>query len=50
MNMDAVCKDVGFDMNGEALLARAEQLASREGGVLADKNTHVYTLQRKVRG
>ncbi|XP_030854172.1 coiled-coil domain-containing protein 170 [Strongylocentrotus purpuratus] len=49
MNMDAVCKDVGFDMNGEALLARAEQLASREGGVLADKNTHVYTLQRKVK-
>ncbi|XP_054758190.2 coiled-coil domain-containing protein 170-like [Lytechinus pictus] len=49
MNMDGVCKDVGFDMNGEALLARAEQLASREGGVLADKNTHVYALQRKVK-
>lgn len=49
MNMDTICKDVGFDMNGEALLARAEQLATREGGMMADKNTHVYALQRKVK-
>ena len=48
MNMDTICRDVGFDMNGEALLARAEQLSKHEGGIVADKNTHVYALQRKV--
>ncbi|XP_072163336.1 coiled-coil domain-containing protein 170-like [Diadema setosum] len=49
MNVDTICRDVGFDMTGETLLSRAEQLANHEGGLVADKNTHLYALQRKVK-
>ncbi|KAJ8045829.1 hypothetical protein HOLleu_08927 [Holothuria leucospilota] len=49
MGMDEICHDMGFDMNGDTLLARAEQLMKREGDTVIDKTTHVYTLQRKMK-
>ncbi|XP_071833080.1 coiled-coil domain-containing protein 170-like [Apostichopus japonicus] len=49
MGMDEICHDLGFDMNGDTLLARAEQLMRREGDTIVDKSSHVYTLQRKLK-
>ena len=34
MKLDEIASDVGFDVNGEALLARAGQLVKLEVGVL----------------
>ena len=49
MKMDRISAEVGFDMNGDALLARAAQLAKLEADALADRNTHIYNLQRKIK-
>ncbi|XP_067938606.1 coiled-coil domain-containing protein 170-like [Watersipora subatra] len=49
MKMDRISAEVGFDMNGDALLARANQLAKLEADALADRNTHIYNLQRKLK-
>ncbi|KAF6021904.1 CCDC170 [Bugula neritina] len=49
MKMDRISAEVGFDMTGETLLARAAQLAKLEADALADRNTHIYNLQRKIK-
>lgn len=49
MKMDRISAEVGFDMNGDALIARAAQLAKLEADALADRNTHIYNLQRKIK-
>ena len=47
MQMDRIAADIGFDMSGDAIIARAEQLAKMEADALADRSTQVYSLQRK---
>ena len=37
MGLDEVSKELGFDLQTDAILARAEQLAKLEGDRLADK-------------
>ncbi|XP_022091031.1 coiled-coil domain-containing protein 170-like [Acanthaster planci] len=49
LKLDSIALDLGFDMNGEAIMARAKQLMRQEGESLADKTTHVYSLQRKLK-
>ena len=49
MKMDRINAEVGYDMTGETLLARAAQLAKLEAAALADRNTHIYNLQRKIK-
>ena len=49
MKMDRINAEVGYDMTGETLLARAAQLAKLEADALADRNTHIYNLQRKIK-
>lgn len=49
MKMNRISAEIGFDMTGEAILARAEQLAKLEADALADRNTHIYNLQRKIK-
>lgn len=49
MKVDRMNSDIGFDMSGEALLARASQLIKLETEALADRSTHIYNLQRKIK-
>lgn len=49
MKMDRISLDLGLDMTLDALISRAEQLTRLEADALADRSTHVYNLQRKVR-
>jgi hypothetical protein len=49
MKIDRIGADIGFDMSGEALLARATQLMKLETEAVADRSTHIYNLQRKVK-
>ncbi|XP_072032312.1 coiled-coil domain-containing protein 170-like [Amphiura filiformis] len=49
MNVESMALDMGYDMNGDVLIARVEQLMRGEVDTLADKSTHMYTLQRKVK-
>ncbi|XP_005089149.1 coiled-coil domain-containing protein 170 [Aplysia californica] len=49
MKMDRISLDLGLDLTMDALVARAEQLVKLETGTLAEKSTHVYSLQRKVK-
>ncbi|XP_013406676.1 coiled-coil domain-containing protein 170 [Lingula anatina] len=49
MKMDRISSEIGFDMNGETLLTRAEQLVKLEADALADRSTHIYNLQRKIK-
>nr|KAG5702123.1 hypothetical protein BaRGS_010389 [Batillaria attramentaria] len=47
--MDRISLDLGLDMTLDALISRAEQLCKLEADALADRSTHVYNLQRKVK-
>ncbi|KAL3873318.1 hypothetical protein ACJMK2_036450 [Sinanodonta woodiana] len=49
MKMDRISVDLGFDMTVDALLSRAKQLVKLEADALADRSTHIYNLQRKVK-
>ncbi|XP_070180437.1 coiled-coil domain-containing protein 170-like isoform X2 [Littorina saxatilis] len=49
MKMDRISLDLGLDMTLDALIARSEQLVKLEADALADRSTHVYNLQRKVK-
>ncbi|XP_070577180.1 coiled-coil domain-containing protein 170-like isoform X2 [Ptychodera flava] len=49
MKMDQMALDVGYDMTGDALMSRAEQLVRLESDAVADKTTTVYNLQRKIK-
>ncbi|XP_025105886.1 coiled-coil domain-containing protein 170-like [Pomacea canaliculata] len=49
MKMDRISLDMGLDMTMDSLTARAEQLVRLEADALADRSTHVYNLQRKVK-
>ncbi|XP_060552533.1 coiled-coil domain-containing protein 170-like isoform X1 [Ruditapes philippinarum] len=49
MKMDRISIDLGMDMTIDALIARAEQLVKLERDALADRSTHIYNLQRKVK-
>ncbi|XP_052275210.1 LOW QUALITY PROTEIN: coiled-coil domain-containing protein 170-like [Dreissena polymorpha] len=49
MKMDRISLDLGMDMTCDALIARAEQLVKLEKDALADRSTHIYNLQRKVK-
>ena len=46
MGLDEVSKELGFDLQTDALVARAEQLAKLEGDRLADK---VYNIIPKMK-
>ncbi|XP_052769958.1 coiled-coil domain-containing protein 170-like isoform X1 [Mya arenaria] len=50
MKMDRISLDLGLDMTIDALIARAEQLVKMEKDAITDKSTHIYNLQRKVKG
>ena len=47
MKMDAAMADMGIDGATEAILA--QQLVRHEADALADRKTHIYNLQRKVK-
>ncbi|KAK0089653.1 hypothetical protein PV325_006076 [Microctonus aethiopoides] len=49
MQMDEISQEIGIDLQTEALLVRAEQLARLETDKLVDKTSVVYQLQRRVR-
>ncbi|KAL8611121.1 hypothetical protein ACOMHN_064411 [Nucella lapillus] len=49
MKMDHISLDLGLDSTLDGLVARADQLVRQEGGTHADRSTHLYNLQRKVR-
>ncbi|XP_008551040.1 coiled-coil domain-containing protein 170 [Microplitis demolitor] len=49
MQMDDISQEIGLDLQTEALLVRAEQLARLETDKLVDKTSVVYQLQRRVR-
>ncbi|EDO48576.1 predicted protein [Nematostella vectensis] len=49
MKLDEIADDVGFDVNGEALVARAEQLVKLETDALDDRKTTIYNLQRRLK-
>lgn len=49
MKLDEIADDVGLDVNGDALLARGEQLAKLETDALDDRKTTIYNLQRRVK-
>ncbi|XP_031554608.1 coiled-coil domain-containing protein 170-like [Actinia tenebrosa] len=49
MKLDEIASDVGFDVNGEALLARAGQLVKLETDALDDRKTTIYNLQRRLK-
>ncbi|PFX24254.1 hypothetical protein AWC38_SpisGene11115 [Stylophora pistillata] len=49
MKLDEIADDVGLDVNGEALLARGEQLVKLEADALDDRRTTIYNLQRRLK-
>lgn len=49
MKLDEIANDVGLDVNGDALLARGEQLVKLETDALDDRKTTIYNLQRRVK-
>lgn len=49
MKLDEMADDVGLDVNGEALLARGEQLVKLEADALDDRKTTIYNLQRRLK-
>lgn len=49
MKLDEIADDVGLDVNGDALLARGEQLVKLETDALDDRKTTIYNLQRRVK-
>ncbi|KAH0552456.1 coiled-coil domain-containing protein 170 isoform X2 [Cotesia glomerata] len=49
MQMEDISQEIGLDLQTEALLVRAEQLARLETDKLVDKTSVVYQLQRRVR-
>ena len=49
LKMDRISCDIGYDLTIEAIIARAEQLVKMEADTIADKSTHIYNLQRKVK-
>lgn len=44
-----VSADIGLDMNVDLILARADQLVKLESDSIADKQTNIYNLQRKLK-
>jgi hypothetical protein len=49
LRISEISADVGLDMNVDLILARAEQLVKSEGDTIADKQTNIYNLQRKIK-
>lgn len=49
LKMDKISSDLGFDLTIDAIISRAEQLVKMEADTIADKSTHIYNLQRKVK-
>lgn len=47
--MDKISSDLGLDLTIDAITARAEQLVKLEADTIADKSTHIYNLQRKIK-
>lgn len=48
MKMEEVAVDIGYDMNTDLLIARANQLARLESDALVEKQSSNYNLNRKV--
>ncbi|KAM8809774.1 coiled-coil domain-containing protein 170 [Eudromia elegans] len=49
MKLDNIAVEVGFDMNVDAILARAEQLVKLEGDAVIENKTMAYSLRRKLK-
>lgn len=49
LKVSEISADVGLDMNVDLIMARAEQLVKLEGDTIADKQTNIYNLQRKIK-
>ncbi|XP_065489071.1 damage-control phosphatase ARMT1 isoform X2 [Caloenas nicobarica] len=49
MKLDNLAAEVGFDMNVDAILARAEQLVKLEGDAVIENKTMAYSLRRKLK-
>ncbi|NXC44365.1 CC170 protein, partial [Penelope pileata] len=49
MKLDSIAAEVGFDMNVNAILARAEQLVKLEGDAVIENKTVTYSLRRKLK-
>lgn len=48
MKMDSITKELGMELNGDSLLARAEQLTKVEEELLGKKSTQLLTLQKQL--
>lgn len=49
LKVSEISADVGLDMNVDLILSRAEQLVKLEADAIADKQTNIYNLQRKIK-
>ncbi|XP_074000706.1 coiled-coil domain-containing protein 170 [Numenius arquata] len=49
MKLDSLAAEVGFDMNVDAILARAEQLVKLESDAVIENKTMAYSLRRKLK-
>ncbi len=49
LKISEISADLGLDMNIDLIVARIEQLVKSEGDSLTDKQTSIYSLQRKVK-
>ncbi|NXD14429.1 CC170 protein, partial [Nothocercus nigrocapillus] len=49
MKLDHIAAEVGFDMNVDVILARAEQLVKLEGDAVIENKTLTYSLRRKLK-
>ena len=47
--VNAIAVDVGLDGMSDAILARAEQLIKNEATEIADRKSHIFNLQRKLK-
>ncbi|KAM6280826.1 coiled-coil domain-containing protein 170-like isoform 3-T3 [Porphyrio hochstetteri] len=49
MKLDILAAEMGFDMNADAILARAEQLVKLEGDAVIENKAMAYSLRRKLK-
>lgn len=49
MRIENVSNELGYELNPDVLLSRAEQLMKLENNSIVDQKTSIYSLQRKIK-
>ncbi|CAF1583069.1 unnamed protein product, partial [Didymodactylos carnosus] len=49
MKIENISHDIGYELNADVILARAEQLMRSENDSVVDQKTNIYSLQRKIK-